>query len=54
MTRVMLASGKVCYDLLEACEEKRMDDTVLLKLEQIYPFPKKLIRRELRKVSQCH
>jgi len=49
VTRVLLASGKVCYDLLEACEEKRLEDTVLLKLEQIYPFPKNLLRRELRK-----
>jgi 2-oxoglutarate dehydrogenase E1 component len=49
VTRILLASGKVCYDLLEVCEEKRLDDTVLLKLEQLYPFPKNLLRRELRK-----
>ncbi len=49
VTRILIASGKVCYDLLEACEEKRIEDTALLKLEQIYPFPKNLLRKELRK-----
>jgi len=53
VTRILLATGKVCYDLLEACEEKRLDDTVLLKLEQIYPFPKNLLRRELRKYTNA-
>jgi 2-oxoglutarate dehydrogenase E1 component len=44
----------VCYDLLEACEEKRLEDTVLLKLEQIYPFPKESSSQGIAKVSQRH
>ena len=42
ITRVILCSGKVYYDLLEVCQEN--DDLrkhiVLVRIEQLYPFPK--------------
>jgi 2-oxoglutarate dehydrogenase E1 component len=47
--RILLASGKVCYDLLDAIREKGLEDMALLKVEQLYPFPKTLLRKELRK-----
>jgi multifunctional 2-oxoglutarate metabolism enzyme len=54
VTRILIASGKICYDLLGACEEKRLDDVVILKLEQVYPFPKNLLRKELRKYPNAN
>jgi 2-oxoglutarate dehydrogenase E1 component len=54
VTRILIASGKICYDLLGACEEKRLDDVVILKLEQLYPFPKNLLRKELRKYPNAN
>jgi 2-oxoglutarate dehydrogenase E1 component len=37
--RLVLCSGKVYYDLLEAREKTERDDVYLLRVEQLYPFP---------------
>ncbi|NDU99949.1 2-oxoglutarate dehydrogenase E1 component [Pseudoroseicyclus tamaricis] len=37
--RVVMCSGKVYYDLLEARDEAGIDDVYLLRFEQFYPFP---------------
>ncbi|HEY8351843.1 MAG TPA: 2-oxoglutarate dehydrogenase E1 component, partial [Sphingomonadales bacterium] len=37
--RVILCTGKVYYDLIEAREERKQDDTYILRIEQLYPFP---------------
>jgi multifunctional 2-oxoglutarate metabolism enzyme len=54
VTRILIASGKVCYDLLEACEERHAEDIAVLKIEQIYPFPKSSFRKELRKYPNAN
>jgi len=38
--RVLLMSGKVYYTLLEARDARSLDDLVLVRLEQLYPFPR--------------
>jgi 2-oxoglutarate dehydrogenase E1 component len=45
--RIVLCSGKVYYDLLEAREEKGIDDVYLMRLEQFYPWPVKSLSTEL-------
>jgi 2-oxoglutarate dehydrogenase E1 component len=40
VVRVVICSGKVYYDLLEARRARGLDDVALLRLEQLYPFPK--------------
>ncbi|MBI3451598.1 MAG: 2-oxoglutarate dehydrogenase E1 component [Rhodospirillales bacterium] len=45
--RVVLCSGKVYYDLLEEREKQGVKDVALLRVEQIYPFPKKTAEKEL-------
>jgi 2-oxoglutarate dehydrogenase E1 component len=45
--RVVLCSGKVYYDLLEKRDELKKSGVYLLRLEQLYPFPKTPLRREL-------
>jgi 2-oxoglutarate dehydrogenase E1 component len=47
--RVVMCSGKVYYDLLEAREEKGVDDVYLLRVEQFYPFPAKSVIDELKR-----
>ncbi|MGI9238905.1 MAG: 2-oxoglutarate dehydrogenase E1 component, partial [Woeseiaceae bacterium] len=37
--RVVLCSGKVFFDLLEAREAHGVDDIALIRIEQLYPFP---------------
>ena len=45
--RVVLCSGKVYYDLLEAREERGLTDIYLMRLEQFYPWPMKSLSNEL-------
>jgi len=37
--RVVLCSGKVAYDLLDARDAAELTDTQIIRVEQIYPFP---------------
>ncbi|MFN0216814.1 MAG: 2-oxoglutarate dehydrogenase E1 component [Saprospiraceae bacterium] len=39
--RLLLCSGKVYYDLLKKQQEDKREDVAIVRLEQIYPFPKK-------------
>lgn len=39
VNRVLICSGKVYYDLLQAREDKKADQVAIVRLEQIYPFP---------------
>ena len=41
--RLVLCSGKVYYDLLEARDKAARDDVYLLRVEQLYPFPADVI-----------
>ena len=37
--KVVLCSGKVAYDLMEARDAAKIDDVQIIRLEQLYPFP---------------
>jgi len=45
--RVVISSGKVYYDLLDAREAGNHDDIYLLRVEQLYPFPARTLIHEL-------
>ena len=47
--RIITCSGKVYYDLVKKREEKGIDDTAILRVEQLYPFPHKAFAAELKK-----
>ncbi len=40
VTRVLLCSGKVYYDLLAAREEQKLSNVAILRVEQLYPLRK--------------
>jgi 2-oxoglutarate dehydrogenase E1 component len=47
--RVIACSGKVAYDLIRRRDEKKTFDTVIVRVEQLYPFPHKAFAAELKK-----
>jgi len=51
--RVVLCSGKVYFDLLEARDARGIDDIYLLRLEQFYPFPALALLKELERFAQA-
>jgi 2-oxoglutarate dehydrogenase E1 component len=51
--RVVICSGKVYYDLLEAREERKINDVYLLRVEQLYPFPAHSLMAELQRFKKA-
>ncbi len=49
--RVIACSGKVYYDLAKKREEKGIEDTAIVRIEQLYPFPHKAFAAELKKYA---
>jgi 2-oxoglutarate dehydrogenase E1 component len=47
--RVLLCSGKIYYDLAKARAEKGDDTVALVRLEQLYPFPRRSLSEVLRR-----
>ncbi|HEY8451683.1 MAG TPA: multifunctional oxoglutarate decarboxylase/oxoglutarate dehydrogenase thiamine pyrophosphate-binding subunit/dihydrolipoyllysine-residue succinyltransferase subunit [Natronosporangium sp.] len=47
--RVMLCSGKIFYDLVQARAERGITDTAFVRVEQLYPLPIEEIRAALAK-----
>ena len=46
--KVIICSGKVYFDLLNAREKLKRDDVVMFRIEQLYPFPAKSLVKELK------
>jgi 2-oxoglutarate dehydrogenase E1 component len=51
--RVVLCSGKVYYDLLEDQQKRGKTDVALVRVEQLYPFPRTQLAAELAKYSKA-
>jgi 2-oxoglutarate dehydrogenase E1 component len=51
--RVVACSGKVYYDLLEDAQKRGQDDVAILRVEQLYPFPRALLAAELKKYANA-
>jgi len=49
--RVVICSGKIYYELLEARRLNRIQNIAILRIEQIYPFPGESLEKLLAKYS---
>ena len=47
VTRLVMCSGRVYYDLLEQRKVAQLDHVGLVRIEQLYPFPWRLLREQL-------
>ncbi len=50
--RVILCSGKIAYDLMEARDAAGIEDTQIIRLEQLYPFPGEPLAKRLARMPQ--
>jgi 2-oxoglutarate dehydrogenase E1 component len=47
--RVVLCAGKVYYDLVEEAQKRGITDVALVRVEQLYPFPRPQLVAELKR-----
>ena len=53
ITKVVLCSGKVYYDLLQKRRDEQLSHIAIIRVEQLYPFPEELLSRELAQYPQA-
>ena len=53
VTKIILCSGKVYFDLLEARNERNIQQTALIRVEQLYPFPQLQVMEQLSKFENA-
>jgi 2-oxoglutarate dehydrogenase E1 component len=50
--KIIICSGKVYFDLLEAREKIKNDKVYIIRVEQLYPFPVKTLAKELKRFKK--
>jgi len=45
--RIVLCSGKVYYDLFEERAKRGLDDVAIVRVEQLYPWPKETVMKQI-------
>ncbi len=51
--RVVVCGGKVYYDLMEAADTKELKDVAIVRIEQLYPFPRADLAAELKRLGNA-
>src|SRR5690606_16232621 len=51
--RVVMCTGKIYYDLLEAQQKRKSKDTAIVRFEQLAPFPEKQLKAILKKYKDA-
>ncbi|MCG3143008.1 MAG: 2-oxoglutarate dehydrogenase E1 component [Gammaproteobacteria bacterium] len=47
VNRILVCSGKVYFDLLEARRAQQIDDIAIVRVEQLYPFPREELKQAI-------
>ena len=53
ITKVILCCGKVYYDLLQKRRHDGLDNIAILRIEQLYPFPKEMLCKKLQQFPRA-
>ena len=51
--KAVICSGKIYYDLIDAREKSKNTDVVIVRLEQLYPFPAKTLASILKRYKNA-
>ncbi len=51
ITRLIMCSGKVYYDLLEARRRDKLEHVAIIRIEQLYPFPAQAFKDVIRRYT---
>ncbi|HSK39303.1 MAG TPA: 2-oxoglutarate dehydrogenase E1 component, partial [Arenibaculum sp.] len=51
--RIVLCSGKVYYDLLQERDGRGIDDVAIVRVEQLYPFPRSSLVRQFGRYANA-
>ena len=51
--KVVLCSGKIYYDLIQAREKNKNDEIAFIRIEQLYPFPAKTLANLLKRYEKA-
>ncbi len=52
--RILMCSGKIGFDLMEYRQQNHIEDTAIIRLEQLYPFPFEGLREIFARYPQAH
>ncbi len=52
--KVVMCSGKIYYDLIEAREKYKNDKVTFIRIEQLYPFPVKTLANILKRYTNAN
>ena len=52
--RVIFCTGKVYYDIKEKINKEEQTKTVIIRVEQLYPFPKELILESIKDYKEAY
>jgi 2-oxoglutarate dehydrogenase E1 component len=52
--RVIFCTGKIYYDIKEKINKEEQTKTVIIRVEQLYPFPKELILESIKDYKEAY